>query len=169
LAGGPDTELQRREARKRTERLVNFRDRSELELRQRLQRAGFPEAVVEREAQAAVAIGLVDDLRFTRLYIAGKKRSGWGRSRIENGLRRYGIDLRDTEGYPDAVFSSAEELERACLCLEGFKTAAKDSRKAAFRRLLSKGYSLEVAQRAVKASMPGSGSVGASLALADSD
>ena len=149
--GELSAEAQQRAARKRTEQLVNCRDRSELELRQRLQRAGFAEAVVQREVQAAVAIGLVDDRRFTQLYIAGKKRSGWGRNRIEHGLKRFGIDLRDADGYPESVFSSADEYQRACHCLDGFKTTARDCQQAAFRRLLSKGFSLDVAQKAVKA------------------
>ena len=138
------------EARKCTERLINTRDRSETELRQRLLKKGFDPAVVEREVASAVAAGLIDDERFMRLYIQGKKNRYWGQRRIESELRRFGIDLKLHEGYPERFFTEEDELTRAQACLARFHTNAKDPWVASYRHLVSKGFELQVAQRTLK-------------------
>lgn len=145
---GFKAELQR--ARKHTERLINTRDRSSSELGQRLKKAGFSSEVIAREVEEAVASGLVDDQRFMQLYIQGKTRSGWGQNRIVAELRRFGIDLRHCDGYPDSFFTAEDELDRALECLNRFHTSSKDPWNARYRRLLSKGYTRETAQTALK-------------------
>jgi regulatory protein len=139
------------EIRKRTERLLAARDRSESEMRDRLTRAGFSEKVVEREVSLLVASGLVDDKRFTSLYVAGKRRSGWGRFRIERELGRFGIDLKHCEGYPEEFFCDTDELERATDCLARFRSQAKDRYAAQYRFLASKGFSADIIRKALTA------------------
>lgn len=139
------------EARKRTERLLAVRDRSELEMQDRLSQAGFSEKVVEREIGLLVAAGLIDDTRFARLYIAGKSRSGWGRIRIEKELGRFGIDLKHCEGYPEEFFCDGEEFERAAAVLERFHSHAKDQYSARYRFLASKGFSADSIGKALTA------------------
>jgi len=138
------------EARKRTERLINVRDRSSAELRKRLREAGFTDAVVEEEVEDALSLGLIDDERFTRLYVQGKKRSGWGQNRIEVEIRRYGIELRYCEGYPESFFTEEEELRRAQECLSCFHSAAKNRWAAQYRRLISKGFSTGITLKALR-------------------
>ncbi|MCL1846809.1 MAG: RecX family transcriptional regulator [Coriobacteriia bacterium] len=143
-----DEQLQ--EARKCTERLINYRDRSAAELMQRLQRKGFEQTVVAHEVDSAIAIGLVDDERFTRLFIQGKKNRNWGQRRIESELRRFGIELRLCDGYPERFFTEEDELKRASECLNRFHTNAKDPWAASYRYLVSKGYEAQVAQRVLR-------------------
>ena len=140
---------QLREARKRTERLINVRDRSEAELRYRLRRAGFTAAVVEQEVEKAIAVGLIDNERFTSLYIAGKKHSGWGRLRIEKELRRFGIEIRHSQGYPEEFFAEEDELDRAWACLERYYPRSSDKHAACYRRLISRGFSNDTARTAL--------------------
>jgi regulatory protein len=137
-------------ARKKAERLISVRDRSEAELRGRLGRAGFDEQVVERIVSEARTVGLVDDARFVRLYIAGKKRSGWGCVRIERELKRYGIELRPSAGYPEAFFSDEDEVDRARLCLTRLRSRARDQQSAQYRHLLSTGFSPTTAWKALR-------------------
>lgn len=141
----PVPEEQLREARKRTERLINVRDRSSAELRSRLNKAGFTDTVVEVEVNAALSMGLVDDERFVRLYVEGKKKSGWGRNRIEAGIKRYGIELKHCEGYPESFFTEEDELRRAQESLRRFRSVAKDQWGAQYRRLVSRGFTAETA------------------------
>jgi len=143
-------EEQLKEARKRTERFVNVRDRSSAELEFRLKIAGFSESVIECEVKNALSVGLVDDERFTRLYVEGKKRSGWGQNRIVSELRRFGIEIKNCEGYPERFFDEEEELKRAQECLRRFNSTAKNQQAAFYRRLVSKGFSMEISQKAVK-------------------
>ncbi|MDR3037244.1 MAG: RecX family transcriptional regulator [Coriobacteriales bacterium] len=142
-------EEQMYEARRRTERLIQVRDRSEAELRDRLGRAGFSASIVEREVAKALDFGLVDNERFASLYVAGKKHRGWGRLRIEKELRRFGIELRSFEGYPEAFFTEQDELARAQSCLERFRPRSADVQAARYRRLISRGYSNETARAAL--------------------
>ena len=143
-------EEQRREARKRTERLINVRERSSVELGRRLQKAGLSSEIVEHEVRDAISAGLIDDERFALLYIQSKKRGGWGRNYIEARLRYYGIDIKAFEGYPERFFSDEEEMQIAQEYLERFHTSSKDPRAACFRRLTSRGFSYEIAQTTVK-------------------
>ncbi|HBT95636.1 MAG TPA: hypothetical protein DEB24_05930 [Coriobacteriia bacterium] len=150
--GALTEQAQGREAWKRIEILLRVRDRSESELRERLSRAGFDDAIIELQVGRALEVGWVDDLRFARLYVSGKKRSGWGRSRIENELKRFGIELKLCEGYPDVYFDDDEEYDRALACLKGFRSAAKDKYAALYRKLLSKGFSTEIISRVLSSS-----------------
>jgi regulatory protein len=136
-----------RQARRKVEHLIGTRERSEAELRVRLMRAGFDEALTERVLDEARVSNLVDDARFIHLYIAGKKRSGWGRIRIERGLTRYGIELRSHEGYPQAFFTDEDEIDRARSCLERFHSRAKDQRVACYHHLMAKGFSAETTHK----------------------
>jgi regulatory protein len=144
-------EEQLQQARKKAECLIGVRDRSEAELRERLRRAGFRDLIVEQVMNEALAVGLVDDRRFIQVYVASKRRSGWGRVRIEQELRRYGIELGRYGGYLEEFFSEGDELERACACLEGFYSRAKDQKAARYRHLLTKGFSPETAWKALNA------------------
>ena len=143
-------EEQLREARKCTERLINVRERSSVELGRRLQKAGFADDIVEREVNGAVSAGLINDERFALLYMQSKKRSCWGRSHIEAKLRFFGIDIKSFEGYPERFFSDEEEIQLAQEYLKRFHTSSKDPRAACFRRLTSRGFSFETAQKATK-------------------
>ena len=143
-------EGQLREARKKTERLISVRDRSSAELKLRLEKAGFSDTVIRREVDDALSAGLVDDERFMRLYIEGKKRCGWGQNRIEAELKRFGIEIRLSEGYPESFFDEEEEIKRAQECLCSFRSSAKDQWAAGYRRLISRGFSREIAQKVLR-------------------
>jgi regulatory protein len=140
---------QLQEARKKAERLLSVRERSEAELRDRLARAGFDEPIIDRVINEARSVGFIDDARFIRLYIAGKKRSGWGRLRIERELTRYGIELRCRAGYPEEFFTDEDEIERASVCLARHHSRAQDKEAARYRHLLSKGFSPTTAWKAI--------------------
>jgi regulatory protein len=153
-------EEQLQQARKKAECLIGTRDRSEAELRERLRRAGFQDSIVEQVMDEVLAVGLVDDCRFVQVYVASKRHSGWGRIRIEQELRRYGIELRQCEGYPEEFFPEGDELERACACLESFCSRAKDQNAARYRHLMAKGFSPEIAWKASFASLARTGGQG---------
>jgi regulatory protein len=138
-------------ARRQAERLISVRDRSEAELTERLIRAGFEADIVKQVVDEAVVVGLVDDERFVRLYVAGKKRSGWGRLRIERSLEGFGIGPGSRAGCLGDLLTDEEELERACACLEQYRPRAKDQDAARYRHLLSKGFNSQIAHRALQA------------------
>ena len=143
-------EEQLKEARKCTERLINVRERSSAELAQRLRKAGFADILIQKELEAVVSSGLIDDERFAQAYVESKKRSGWGKNRIEAKLRSFGIDIRLYEAYPERFFCEDEEQFQAEEYLKKFRTTSQDPRAACFRRLISRGFSVETARITVK-------------------
>ena len=130
-------------------RLISVRERSLSEMRERLQKEGYPEEQVDDTIERLVLYGLLDDTRFAEAYIKGKLRSGWGKIRIERGLKTFGVDVSTIEEYPQAYFSVEDEVERALKELSRLKTIAKNVRDAQYRRLYSKGYSYDTIKRAL--------------------
>lgn len=67
-----------REAFKKIERLVKVRDRSVLEVRNRLHRDGFVADVVDAAIDRALSVGYLDDARFADVLVRSRLRSGKG-------------------------------------------------------------------------------------------
>ena len=65
-----------REAFKKIERLVKVRDRSVLEVRNRLHRDGFVADVVDAAIDRALSVGYLDDARFADVLVRSRLRSG---------------------------------------------------------------------------------------------
>jgi regulatory protein len=136
-------------ALRKTEQLLVTRDRSEGELRQRLEQAGFTALVIEPLIERAVETGILDDARFSSAYVRGKLHLGWGRRRIEAEIRRFGVTLTAMDGYPEAFFEGDSELQRAVAALAHFHSNAKNQQQARYRHLIFKGFSAEIAQKAL--------------------
>ncbi len=63
-------------ALKRAEKLIRYRLRSKWELRTRLLDAGFEEATVEKVVFELEKKGILDDERFSKLYVDKKGNTG---------------------------------------------------------------------------------------------
>ena len=134
---------------KKLNRLVLARDRSIAESRQRLVSDGFSEMVIDKVIARACECEILDDQRFIRAYVSGKQHLGWGIRKIEAGLKKHEIRLQLQPGYPDSHYNAEDELNRALKCLTSSRSKAKDQRSAQFRRLLAKGFSADIAQKAI--------------------
>jgi len=135
-------------------KLLNVRERSVYELRERFLQEGFDEAAIEEALKRARANGALDDRRFAQAYIRGKLHARWGRERIERELMSYGVDVQTLSGYPSEFFNTNDdddtEVKRAVKELERLRSTAKDQHEARWRRLRSKGYSTAVIQAAIR-------------------
>ncbi len=132
-------------------RLLAVRERSVQEAQKRLLEKGYDEQAVTCAIKRALGCDLLDDQRFARGLIKGKLSSGWGQRRIEQELYRFGIRVTSIEGYPEEFFKEEEQLKRALHALERHRSRAKDPRGAAYRFLVSKGYSSDIASAALRA------------------
>lgn len=132
-------------------RLLGVRERSVQEAQGRLAEKGYCESASSQAIERALACGLLDDERFAKVLIKSKLSAGWGRHRVEQALYRFGIDKESIPGYPDEFFAEEEQLERALAALKRHRSHAKNPRQAAYRYLVSKGYSSQVASVAVRA------------------
>lgn len=132
-------------------RLVAARERSTHEVSTRLKDKGFDEDVVEQAVKRGCTCGLLDDERFARSYVKDKSNAGWGKRRIEQELYRYGLRLEVFAGYPEEFFCQDDELAHALKALERHHSRSKNPRQAAYRYLVGKGFSFEIASAAIKA------------------
>ncbi|MEG0323811.1 MAG: regulatory protein RecX [Raoultibacter sp.] len=134
---------------KKIQRLANVSERSTKGLRDRLTREGFDADAIEYALARACSFGIVDDMRYAEILVRSRLTAGKGRRGIEAELRELAIDPDTVEGWHDDA-DDKSELERAIDLLEKKPPRAKNKRDAAYRKLVTKGYSSSVAQSAAR-------------------
>lgn len=135
--------------------LVSVRERNQKEIAERLSRAGFTPEEVEDAVSTSVRVGLVSDERYARAFIRGKLHSGWGRRKIIMRLARDGVSEETIELCSDEFPSPEDDYERALRVLQRRGTASSNPYASYMRRLIGKGFSYDVATRAVRAHLHG--------------
>lgn len=131
------------------ERLLVVRDRSSHEIRKRLKQDDFPDKVINALLERCLASGLLDDMRFAETLIRSRLRSGKGIVGITYDLRSYGINEQHIPGYPERFLDDApDQFMTAKALLESHPPTAKNKRQAAYVKLIRKGFSSDIAQRA---------------------
>ena len=92
-------------AREAAFRLLAYRARSAQELSQRLRQKGFHPSIIDQVLTDLQAGGYQSDLEFARQYVSEKwSASGWGPSRIGQGLRQKGIEAELARQVLDELF-----------------------------------------------------------------
>ena len=142
-------------------RYVNRRERTTSEVRLHLEHKDVGPATAEEALAALVEQGVVDDVRFARLFVQDKRElEQWGAERIRRGLLSRGID-RDVvdialaESGEQAVDGQSEtELDRALSLLRRRFAAPPHDRRERDRALgvlIRKGYDPDLALDALAA------------------
>lgn len=144
---------------------VNKRERTEAEVRARLERGEVPSEEIETVIAELLEFGYLDDARYARVFTQDKRNlEAWGSERIVRALRERGIerDLIDAALAEEAgqePFGEAgregldSELDRAIALLSQRFPAgpgAPRDRERAFGVLARKGYESETASDAVR-------------------
>lgn len=132
------------------QRLVVVRERCVHELRERLVRDGYSREDADAAIERAVRCGLVDDVRFGAILVRSRVSQGKGKAGIMAELERLDILAADIPEWPEAFFpeEGESEVDRALEILRRRPPRAKNARDAAFRKLVNKGYSHDVAATA---------------------
>ncbi|HEY1540541.1 MAG TPA: RecX family transcriptional regulator [Solirubrobacteraceae bacterium] len=149
---GPEARLQR--ALDLAYRYLGKRDRTEAEVRRRLESKEIDDGSIEGAVEALVRQGYVDDERYARAFAEDRRKlDDWGPERIERKLLGLGIE-------PDLVAQAlcdrdaAGELEAAVALLHRRLGAAipatERERERALGILVRKGYDLDLAYDAVR-------------------
>jgi regulatory protein len=142
-------------------RYLNRRERTTSEVRDHLEAKGVEPALADRALAALIEQGVLDDVRYARLFVADKRElEQWGAERIRRGLLARGIDR---ELVADALAERGQgadgdphesELDRALRLLRlRFSLAPRERRERdrALGVLIRKGYDPEVALDALAA------------------
>ncbi len=153
-APDPEDELQR--ALDTAYRYLSRRDRTQAEVRQRLEQSGTATAALDEAIAILIDQHVLDDERYARLFVEDKRAlEQWGADRIRRTLIARGIDRELIEqALSTAEPEGAGELERALDLLRSrFPSPPRDRRERdrALGVMLRKGYDSEVAIDALSA------------------
>jgi regulatory protein len=134
---------------------VNKRERTEAEVRARLERAEIRSDEIEIVVAELLEFGYLDDARYARVFTEDKRNlEAWGSERIARALRERGVE----RGLIEAALAQTEpteegELGRAIALLgQRFPAGPAEprDRERAFGVLARKGYESETASDAVR-------------------
>ena len=129
-------------------RFLALRERSEQEIRARLRRSHYGEAVIQKVLDTLGLHDLVSDGRFAEQWVHSRARK-YGKNRIAQELRVKGVSGQEAQAALDAV-SEEEEYRR---CLEQAKKLCRkfqnDPKKIA-QSLTRKGYGWSMAKQAAE-------------------
>lgn len=143
-------ELRRMEeslAWEKTAGLLNRRDYTSSELRERLLLRGYSQDAVTSALERARKKRLVDDARFAETFAQAKIRQGWGKKKIVLELRRRGIEPSGARFWEIAEEEGSEE-ERAFELASRKHVSAGNEYQKLVRYLAGRGYSFETASKA---------------------
>ena len=142
--------LEARLAARRIATLLDRRDYSEQEAREKLRADGYPSQAIDDSISHAADVGLIDNFRFADAYIRAKISAGWGSRKISYALFSKGICAEDLPGWPNEYFSAEGDAERAYSLVSRKRVASKNPYAALMRFLQARGFSYSVADTAVR-------------------
>jgi regulatory protein len=133
-------------------RALNYKERTESELRGWLAEREVGEPEIEEVIALLIEAGAIDDESFARRYAEDKRQlAGWGPERISASLESRGVPRVHIEAAL-AGEDADDQLQRAIALLgdRGMSCANERERERALGLLVRRGYSLELAYEAVR-------------------
>ena len=130
--------------------LLGYRQRSEAEMRQRLERKTYSSAVIDRTLAELTRLGLLDDRDFAHSWVAS--RTGRGPARLKQELILKGIPRDLAEEAIETGLSAEDEFasawQVALRAVRGSSVPPDRTTLLRLRRLLQRrGFSFEVIGR----------------------
>ena len=137
---------------RKIERLLNVRDRSIFEIKERLSRDGFEEETIAVAIERAKRCRFLDDRRFADMFIRSRLRAGKGMAGIVRDLKRHHIDPETLlDDFPNSYEQEfPDQLESALCLLKRKPPHAKNLLNAAYSKLIRSGYSSSIASQAAR-------------------
>ena len=140
-------------AKKKAMDLLNVMDRTEGDLRQKLEQNGFLPEVAEAAVAYVKSFGYIDDERYVRLYIENRKGKR-SRREISAGLVQKGVARETIDQAMEAYYEKgdASEAVRALLQKKHFRPEEADpvQTQKMYAYLARKGFSYEDIRKAVQ-------------------
>lgn len=132
-------------------KLASIREQSSAKLSTRLISEGYTEKEVEAALAKAIDYNIVNDLRYAECYLRTQRASGKGISKSLRDLQALHIDISESEDIQSYIAECEDsEEQRALDLLNRRPPRSKNLREGAYRRLISSGYSSQVASSAAR-------------------
>lgn len=93
-------------------KLLEYRDRSINEMRDRLKRNGYDDQVVDVTITELKDLGYLNDRKFARMWTSERTRNGFGQRKIESELKEKGISKEVIEETLKVLGDEVEEEEK---------------------------------------------------------
>jgi regulatory protein len=133
-------------------RLLGYHDRSRAELDRKLRDRGYPAEVASAIVARLDELGIVDDQRFAALWVRSRAAQGMGARRIARELGQKGVAAETIEAALATEAPEETQLSTAVHALRGKTATDPKQRDRLVRRLVTKGFDLRTAIRAVDSS-----------------
>ena len=136
-------------------RIAGTREQSTERVREKLLRAEFPSAVVDEAIDRAVRVGVLDNRRYCDALVRSTVAAQKGLSKVLREIESLGVDPLELDSYQEYLEHGEEaQLESACAFLAAHPARSKNPRESAFRKLVSRGFSVSVASQAARRAYP---------------
>lgn len=133
----------------RVVRSLTASEQSSKKLRKKMELEGYPSSSIDYALDRATNIGILDDVRYCDMIVSRALTTGKGMYKCMREIEELGVNPEDIYSYSEYLEQGQEgEIERAVEYLKRHSPKAKDVRSSAFRKLVSRGYSFEVASKA---------------------
>ncbi len=128
-----------------------MRERSTAYVRERLLKDEFSADVIEEAVERACRVHAVDDRRYADALVRMRLAAGKGLRPVEREIEELGIDPSSLDSWVEHAEAGREvEVDRALALLRRRPPRAKQVREASFRKLVSQGFSTDVAATAAR-------------------
>ena len=141
-------------AREYALRLLEYRERSEQEIKERMARKNYNERLIKSTVEFLKNHNLVNDRRFARMWAESCLRRSYGRWKVQTDLNKKGIDKEIVEEVLRESYSKVDEIQVALALIQKKWPSLKKEENALLRRvsdfLKRRGFPFEVIAEVIR-------------------
>jgi len=141
-------------AREYALRLLEYRERSEQEIKERMARKNYNERLIKSTIESLKNHNLVNDRRFARMWAESCLRRSYGRWKVQTDLNKKGIDKEIVEEVLRESYSKVDEVQIALALIQKKWPSLKKEENALLRRvsdfLKRRGFPFEVIAEVIR-------------------
>jgi len=135
-------------------RLLEYRERSEQEIKERMARKNYNERLIKSTIESLKNHNLVNDRRFARMWAESCLRRSYGRWKVQTDLNKKGIDKEIVEEVLRESYSKVDEVQIALALIQKKWPSLKKEENALLRRvsefLKRRGFPFEVIAEVIR-------------------
>lgn len=141
-------------AREYALRLLEYRERSEQEIKERMARKNYNERLIKSTIKSLKNHNLVNDRRFARMWAESCLRRSYGRWKVQADLNKKGIDREIVEEVLRESYSKVDEVQIALALIQKKWPFLKEEKNTLLRRvsdfLKRRGFPFEVIAEVIR-------------------
>jgi regulatory protein len=141
-------------AREYALRLLEYRERSEQEIEERMAGKNYNERLIKSTIKSLKNHNLVNDRRFARMWAESCLRRSYGRWKVQSDLNKKGIDEEIVEEVLRESYSKVDEVQIALALIQKKWPFLKEEKNTLLRRvsdfLKRRGFPFEVIAEVIR-------------------